>query len=122
MLSINDIVALAKQGYKPADVKELIEMSKEDDKKPENSVSIPSPLLDDVPSETGAAIVAPAAPEPSEPKKDKEPEPDYKALYEKTKIDLDKAQKENIKKDISDRYDDEKSDDDILKDLFKQFM
>ena len=29
MLSIKDVVSLAKAGYKPADVKELIEMSKE---------------------------------------------------------------------------------------------
>ena len=28
MLNLNDIIALAKQGYKPADVKELIELSK----------------------------------------------------------------------------------------------
>ena len=32
--------------------------------------------------------------------KDKDPEPDYKALYEKTKKDLDELQSENTKKDI----------------------
>ncbi len=72
MLSIKDVVSLAKAGYKPADVKELIELSKND---------------------TADAVSGkPAQPDPveepteepkEEPKEDpKEPEIDYKTKYE----------------------------------------
>lgn len=66
MLSIKDVVSLAKAGYKPADVKELIEMSKdapEEEKKPEEPP-------------------APEEKKPEEPAPKEEPEVDYKAKYE----------------------------------------
>ena len=66
MLSIKDVVSLAKAGYKPADVKELIEMSKdapEEEKKPEEQP-------------------APEEKKPEEPAPKEEPEVDYKAKYE----------------------------------------
>lgn len=69
MLSIKDVVSLAKAGYKPADVKELIEMSKdapEEEKKPEEQ---PAP-----------EEKKPEEPAPEE-KKPEEPEIDYKAKY-----------------------------------------
>ena len=44
MLKLDDIVALAKQGYKPSDVKELIELSK-DSSEPE-----PTPTPDPEPT------------------------------------------------------------------------
>lgn len=68
MLSIKDVVSLAKAGYKPADVKELIEMSRE---VPEE----PAPVAPEVKTEEAPAEGTPAAEEP------KEPEIDYKAKY-----------------------------------------
>lgn len=66
MLSIKDVVSLAKAGYKPADVKELIEMSKEE---PAPKEEEPTPKEEPAPKE--------------EPKEDpKEPEIDYKTKYE----------------------------------------
>lgn len=65
MLSIKDVVSLAKAGYKPADVKELIEMSKE----PEPEVK---PELE--------PEVKPE-PEPEVKPEPEEPEIDYKAKY-----------------------------------------
>lgn len=66
MLSIKDVVSLAKAGYKPADVKELIEMSKE----PEPEVK-PEPAPEVKPE-----------PEPEvKPDPVTEPEIDYKAKY-----------------------------------------
>lgn len=118
MLTIKDIVDLAKAGYKPADVKELIEISKSNsdmssEGDPEGSPENPSKDIDtfipDTPTTTGS------------PEEDKKEEPDYKALYETTKIELDKAQKMNVRADIS-SAEDNKSDTDILKDLFKEFM
>lgn len=117
MLTIKDIVDLAKAGYKPADVKELIEISKSNsdmssEGDPEGSPENPSKDID-------ASI--PVTPVKGSPEEDKQEEPDYKALYETTKIELDKAQKMNVRADISSAEDD-KSDTDILKDLFKEFM
>ena len=67
MLSIKDVVSLAKAGYKPADVKELIELSKE----PEEPA----------PKEKEPEEPAPEEPAPKE-KEPEEPEIDYKAKYE----------------------------------------
>ena len=95
-MNITDIIALAKQGYKPADIKELIELSTLD----ANS---------DVPeTETGT---------PVEPDTDTDNKPvDYKALYDnslkeleavkasnkKLSDDLKQAQADNSNKDVSD--------------------
>lgn len=69
MLSIKDVVSLAKAGYKPADVKELIEMSKE---VPQEE---PAPVASEVKTEEAPAEVTTTAEET------KEPEIDYKAKY-----------------------------------------
>ncbi len=75
MLSIKDVVSLAKAGYKPADVKELIELSKEvppeEPAKPEEQ----APVASEVKTEEAPAADASSAGEP------KEPEIDYKAKY-----------------------------------------
>lgn len=69
MLSIKDVVSLAKAGYKPADVKELIEMSKEAQEEP-------------APEEKKPEQPAPEEKKPEEPApEEKEPEIDYKAKY-----------------------------------------
>lgn len=73
MLSIKDVVSLAKAGYKPADVKELIEMSKE---VPEEQAPVaPEVKPEAAKPEEAPAVVTTAAEEP------KEPEIDYKAKY-----------------------------------------
>ena len=124
MITIKDIVELAKAGYKPNEVKELIELSKTEENDtpsisgssdtageintPSNNVQYSTPN----PSFTGE--ISPAA----EPDK---PETDYKALYEASQLELKEAQKANIKRDIS-SADDNKSDEDILKDLIKEFI
>lgn len=114
MLTIGDIVALAKAGYKPADVKELIEMTKE-----EKDIADPSkPANDDSSEPASAASDPPAAEVPDETEED---DTDYKALYEQAKKDLATAQKENSTKDISSEEDNQ-SDADIIKDLIKEFM
>lgn len=117
MLSIKDIVDLAKAGYKPADVKELIEISKSngDKKDQEPAAESSDTFVPNAITPNGNSDEAAGTPDP------KESDIDYKALYESTKLELDKAQKENIKKDISSEEDD-LSDTDILKDLFKEFM
>lgn len=114
MMTIGDIVALAKAGYKPADVKELIEMTKEEEKKDIADTS--NSAIDDS-SEPAAEVSPSASAAPEEPEDDT----DYKALYEQAKKDLATAQKENVTKDIS-SDEDNQSDADIIKDLIKEFM
>lgn len=95
-MNIADILSLAKQGYKPSDIKELIELTNASEQQ---------------------APVMPAAAEPeTETAEDPDNKPiDYKALYEaqteelnklkadnkKVNEDLKQAQKDNINKDIS---------------------
>ena len=64
MLSIKDVVSLAKAGYKPADVKELIELSKE------------VPAEEPAPVAAANATEAPAADASTADEKTKEPEYD----------------------------------------------
>ena len=71
MLSIKDVVSLAKAGYKPADVKELIELSKEEPKEEQAPVA----------SEVTKTEEAPAADASYAGEENKEPEIDYKAKY-----------------------------------------
>lgn len=84
-MKLTDIIALAKQGYKPTDIKELLALAEPDDK---------------------TANDEPETPEKEEPIKDKEQvadepetpennEPDYKALYEESQKALKEAQKKN---------------------------
>lgn len=116
MLTIKDILDFAKAGWKPADVKEVIELSKTADVKETDTTD--SPSNDEPPEEP--AVTAPVQQVIPETETEKE-EVDYKSLYESTKIELDKAQKVNSRLDIS-SSEDKKTDEDILKDLFKEFM
>lgn len=66
-MKFSDIVDLAKAGYKPSDIKELLTLKEPDDKQ-----------------------------EPEADKKGTEPdEPDYKALYEEEKKKLEELQDKN---------------------------
>ena len=96
-MKFEDLIAFAKAGYKPADVKELLEMQIESNQ--------PDP-----------------EPEPTpEPEPEPEPEPDYKKLYEESQVKLKEAQKANVNRDVSNSGDNS-SDEDIVNDLFRSFM
>lgn len=97
-LSITDIVALARAGYKPADVKELITLSeKVTEPIPEEQQAATAPTSE----ETTESAEPEKAPENAE--KDPEPEKmvNYKELYEKSQNDLKAAQEANRKQDAS---------------------
>lgn len=116
--SILDLVALAKQGYSVADVKELISLA--------NSGSDVS-SSDDTPA--GDNPTPPAdepSPKPEEPKEDDKEDSndnvvDYKAKIADLEEKLSKAQKAAQHVDMADA-DKEKSADDILSDLATSFM
>lgn len=88
-MNIKDIIALAKAGYKPGEIRELLELA------------VPEP--------------EPPKEEP-EPEPEKEPEPDYKAMYEESQKKLLAAQKANQRQPLD--IPEEKALADILKDVF----
>ena len=116
-MKFTDIVDLAKQGYTPKDIKELLSLNVSD-----GSEDIP-PEEDH--HEEGQAD------ELIDQKCDATPEDDagldYKSLYEesqkeleKIKNDLKKAQKDNTKENMGDPN--KPSDNDILNDIVRSFM
>lgn len=102
-LSIPDIVALAKAGYRPADVKEIIALSdaKEasEDQKDQKSAEEPQKAEGLKEPESAEPLKAPEKEEAAE-KSDKD-DVDYKKLYEESQQNLQKAQEQNRKQDAS---------------------
>lgn len=108
-MTFNDILALAKQGYKPADIKELLALDTDQQK------SIPDEeqkTVEEVPETTTKEIE-----QPEEQKTEEKQEPDYKALYEESQKQLKAIQKSNTSKDVSNHN--TLSDEDILLDFCK---
>lgn len=117
MLNLTDIVALAKQGYKPNDIKELIELTKE------------------APAETEVQPTTEEAPAEIKPTEDNQKDGeasndqlDYKEEVEKLKAQLQetenkltKLQKENTRRN-ADTDENKKSDAEAFADVMKQFM
>lgn len=96
-LTIVDVVALAKAGYKPADVKELITLSETAEQSKQEEPQGAAPAIDEPKSASPEPKGAPENAEPAKP----EETVDYKKLYEQSQEDLKKAQAANIKKDSS---------------------
>lgn len=114
----SDIIALAKAGYSPADVKDLIALTDKEpeieDKKeePEDKDKIIEDLKRQIEENEKALSPEPEPePEPEDPK-DKE--------IEELKQKLAAFQKEEVKKDISGK--EQKTDNDIVNDLVRNFM
>lgn len=81
MSIFNDVVSLAKAGWKPSDVKAILEMDQKKDPEPEKELQPVSK---------------------SEEKKEKaEPEIDYKAKYEEAQKKLDKIYDDNSRKEVT---------------------
>ena len=96
-MKLTDIIELAKQGYKPADIRELLKIETETE---------PQPQQDPEPE-----------PEPEQPAEDPGPEPDYKTLYEEEKAKRQAAaRKQEVAKD------DTKSIEDTLLDIAKMYI
>ena len=95
-MKLTDIIELAKQGYKPADIRELLKIETETE---------PQPAED------------PQQEQEEQPAEDPEPEPDYKTLYEEEKAKRQAAaRKQEVAKD------DTKSVEDTLLDIAKMYI
>ena len=84
-MKFSDILDLARQGYKPSDIRELLSMTE-----PETE---PKPEPDTEPK-----------PE-TEPEPEPKPEPDYKKMYEDTLKRLDALQKANQRQPVEEHKD-----------------
>ena len=123
MLNLTDIVALAKQGYKPNDIKELIELTKEapeDDKGDQGTQ--PRPEEPGKPSEDKPLEDNQKDGEASNDQLDyKEEVEKLKAQLQETENKLSKLQKENTRRN-ADTDEDKKSDAEAFADVMKSFM
>ena len=121
--NLDDIIELAKQGYKPADIKELIELSKSEGTKPEGEQT-----KDDQKKEQPKK----EKPEDDQNEKPKDLKPEDEAVdykekvtqlegeLQKTKELLQKLQTKNSKKDASGG--EEKTDAEVFTEAMKSFM
>ena len=100
-IKFSDIIALAKSGYTVSDVKELMQISE-------------TPSNDE--TEAPQDNTEPAAQEPEEPEQE---EVDYKSLYEQEQEKVKRLQAENRNKNAQTN---EKTDQEILMDLARDFM
>lgn len=115
-MKFSDILALAKQGYSPKDIKDLMALSDPDE--PEQKQE-PEPEKQEPEQEKQEPEKQEPEPEQKQPEQKQEPD-DKDAKI----IDLEKKiaelQKLNTTKDLSDKK--PKSDDDIFKELMREFM
>lgn len=100
-IKFSDIIALAKSGYTVSDVKELMQLS------------------DATPSDEPEAPQDVAEPAAEDPEEQEQEEVDYKALYEQEQEKVKRLQAENRNQNAQTN---EKTDQEILMDLARDFM
>lgn len=117
-MKILDAIALAKAGYKKADIDKMLS----DDQEPENQ---PEPEPTPEPDDSNHDDDSQDDPAAGESGEDDDQEPDYKSLYEQTQKDIKslrdqikKLQKDNVNKDNS-KHD---KPDTSLEDVFRAYM
>ncbi len=105
-MKLTDIIELAKQGYKPSDIRELLKIETETE-----------PQQDPAPAEPEQPAEDPQQDQEEQPAEDPQQEPDYKALYEEEKAKRQAAaRKQEVAKD------DSKSVEDTLLDIAKMYI
>lgn len=114
ILGIKDIIDLAKAGYKPADVKELLNIEVQKDEKPSEPAPA-EPEKEDVQPATENAPKESA--QDQQGASDKEDNIDYKSKYEETLKELKELQKNNILTDQSKNIEKPKTVSEILADI-----
>lgn len=118
MLKLDDIVALAKSGYKVDDIKELIKLSKESEESEKTTIqeevpeSEKAPIQEEVPAKSTIE-------NDNKPSDDSEKIVDYKKRAEELEAKLSDLQKANTKQNIADT---EKSDSEAFAEVMRSFM
>lgn len=111
-MNLTDIIALAKQGYKPSDIKELLSLA---------ATSDSGATEDPGPDQSVPAEQAPGDSEESEDVQEQQEEtpadPDYKKLYEELKKE---TQRKNVRENS--QQTEEKTLDEKMADLIRSIM
>lgn len=108
MLSLKDIVDLAKAGYKPADVKELIELTQ---------AQVTEPTAEPVTEPATEPVAEPVTEPATEPVTEPTPE---QLENEKLKKQIEELQLANTRKPV--QQPDKPSDEEVISDFVKSFM
>lgn len=108
MLSLKDIVDLAKAGYKPADVKELIELTQ---------ARVTEPTAEPVTEPVTEPVAEPVTEPATEPVTEPTPE---QLENEKLKKQIEELQLANTRKPV--QQPDKPSDEEVISDFVKSFM
>lgn len=123
MMIFSDLVALARAGYRPADVKEILSMEKVPAGN-EEPAEIPAEASGQPEPAKEAAAAAPAPSEDKEPNNQalKDEIEALKKQLEKTQADLKLAQKANTRTDASGEKPNQTDTSAILDDLVRSYM
>ena len=113
-MTITDIIALAKQGYKPSDIKELISMTEADRDSLRSSVNT-SEAVDTTETKTEEVEAVVEEVEVADPQPSID---EMKLQIQQLKEDLKKAQQVNVSQTTTQTS----SNEDDLKELFRDFM
>ena len=111
---LTDIIALAKAGYSPKDIKDLIALSEPTPQAPET----PDPEPEEKPEPETPSIEDPTKEIPAIDEKSNVI--DYQEKVKELEAKIAEMQKENVSKDISGNK--TKSDNDLLADLVRKYM
>ena len=118
MFKLEDIVELAKAGYKPEEVKELIKLSKEgEQEEKKEELKAPEELKEELkaPEELKEEL-----PEEKDSSEDPSKVVDYKKKVEELESKIAALQAANTRKNMADT--DEKSDSETFADVMRSFM
>lgn len=111
-MKFDDLMSFVKAGYKPNEIKELIELTREE---------LPTePVHDEETTETAETEdVIPDTKE--EAVTDTVETPDYKSMYEAKEKELKELQRQNTQQNVQDSVN-TKSDEDVVFDAFRSLM
>lgn len=117
-MNLSDIVALAKQGYKPSDIKELLDMVSSKEEKPTEENKVQEEKTEQ--HEDGKEQPNEAPKNSTEDSSEKANVIDYKKKIAELEEKVKSLQNANVHKDNSDSK--QESDEDILNDITRSFM
>lgn len=117
-MNLTDIVALAKQGYKPSDIKELLDLVPSKEEKPTEENKVQEEKTEQ--HEDGKEQPDEAPKNSTEDSSEKVSVIDYKKKIAELEEKVKSLQNANVHQDNSDSK--QESDEDILNDITRSFM
>lgn len=117
-MTIDEAVMLQKMGFSAEEIAERNRLDREAEKEEAEQTDHEEKEQEDEPEEVEETSKEGETEEKEDEKDTEEKEKDFKTLYEKAVKDLEKAQRNNTRKEIDNQLDTQKT----LDDLFRSFM